>query len=212
MEIITQVCSTARNPDSPLLILLHGWGSNENDLPGLVNVLDFDIDYVSPRAPFSLPYANGYAWFENPVVERAKRKNEAKLSGDIFLNWLKEQESAGEIDPQRKIILLGFSQGGAMVTHLLNRAELASRLSAVVMLSGYLPFDADDTHAETPDIPVFHGWGTLDTIVEPAESERAKCWFKNNYSSVVDVNYPMDHSICLEEVQEISRFLKVHLS
>ncbi|GHT80919.1 hypothetical protein FACS1894125_0670 [Actinomycetota bacterium] len=208
MEITTAIYSkiTPTSIETPLLVLLHGWGSNETDLPGLAQALGLGLDFVSLRAPFSLS-VGGFAWFLDPVVERSKRDNQAKLSGDVILNWLEGEIAAGKIAKDRKLILLGFSQGGAMVSHLLTRSELAGKLAGVIMLSGYLPFDSDEVKSENSDVPVFHGWGNLDTLVEPEESTRAAKWFKNNCQTIVDKNYPIEHSICLDEAQDIAGFV-----
>jgi phospholipase/carboxylesterase len=218
-EITNQIYSPRFNhseKSQPFMLLLHGWGSNEHDLPGLAEALSSGLDYVSVRAPFVLPGTggSGFAWFIDPVVSRSKRDNEAKLGGDILLSWLESQEKSGQIQPDRPIIVVGFSQGAAMSSHILLRDELVGRLNSVVMLSGYLPFNSDDIvpASSTSDskscLPVFHGWGNADDIVEPSESLRAKAWFTNNFVNLTQHTYSgMTHSICLEEARDISNFL-----
>lgn len=209
----------ANESTKPLLVLLHGWGSNEHDLPGLADALSIDIEYVAVRAPFSADspgiydggYAWGYAWFFDPVVAHSERDAQAKIAGDAFISWLETQQNTGKINPGRPLIILGFSQGGAMCTHLMLREELKSRLVGVAMLSGYLPFDISNQDIKpcNAKLPVFHGWGDADDIVAPKESEQASKWFADNFDDVTDKTYSgMMHSIRLDEVNDLRVWLK----
>ncbi len=97
---------------NPLIVLLHGYGSNERDLPGIVSWLGADNPWVSLRAPIGLDHG-GFAWF--PITTPLNPP-----SGDLdaataaIWAWLDEHISA-----EVPLIIIGFSQGGMMVTQLL---------------------------------------------------------------------------------------------
>ena len=117
----------------PLLILLHGRGTDENDLLGIANAFSSDFIFVSIRGPYAFPYG-GYTWFE--ADDRGNFNIDQLLSsGDLIIQCLDEIEKTYQVDPHRTF-LFGFSMG-AMVS-LTTALFFPQRIKAVVAHSGLL--------------------------------------------------------------------------
>src|SRR5262245_15371022 len=122
---------------SPLLILLHGIGSNEEDLMGLEPYLDERLLIVSARAPLAYGFG-GYAWFEiqwrpnGIAIDRAQ----AERSRDLLVRFIGEAAAAYGADPAR-VYLMGFSQGAMMSGWVaLTQPDL---VAGAVLMSGRIP-------------------------------------------------------------------------
>jgi phospholipase/carboxylesterase len=182
----------------PLLVLMHGRGSHEHDLFALAPLLPAEAVVVSLRAP--LPLGPAFSWF--PVAEPGMPSPVAAAAAtDAVLEWLDTVETAGPI------WLLGFSQGGAMVTQLLRFAP--ERFSAYVNLSGFsisgeLPADES---LESLRPPVFWGRDPADPVITASAIERTDGWLPS-HSTLTKREYPgIGHSISREELDDVNRFL-----
>ncbi|HET9221245.1 MAG TPA: PHB depolymerase family esterase, partial [Roseiflexaceae bacterium] len=134
--------STREAGAPPLLILLHGIGSNEEDLIGLEPYLDERFLIVSARAPFSYGWG-GYAWFEiqwmpdRIAIDRAQ----AEQSRDLLVRFIGETVAAYGADPAR-VYLMGFSQGAMMSGWVaLTRPDL---VAGTALMSGRVPEELRD--------------------------------------------------------------------
>ncbi|SDD07506.1 phospholipase/carboxylesterase [Sanguibacter gelidistatuariae] len=189
--------------ETPLLLLMHGYGSHESDLLGLTPHLPAELATVSVRAP--LPAGMGYAWV--PIADPGRPDPAATQdAADAILAWLDDAVPAST-----PVALLGFSQGGLMVTHLLrSRPE---RFFAGVVLSG---FTADDVVAGDDALaaiapPVFFGRGDRDQIISEATFARTSDWLPR-HTTTTEVVYPgLGHGITSEEIEDVAAFLRAHL-
>jgi len=128
--IVTHLSSGLESWDGakPILVMLHGYGSNEQDLAGLSGYLHGDFPWVSLRAPLSLaPGSN--AWFPlaapgNPLPENVEHATE------VLWAWID-----ANLPADAKLIALGFSQGGLMASQLLRTRP--ERIAATVILAGF---------------------------------------------------------------------------
>ncbi|MDR2082563.1 MAG: hypothetical protein LBP35_02935 [Candidatus Ancillula trichonymphae] len=195
-------------PD-PLMILLHGYGSNEFDLPGVAEALELQLNWVSLRAPLELDEcAGGFAWFNSPIKNNLEELLRAAAeNSNLIKEWIDQQKSCGLIQQDQKFIFLGFSQGAVQVTHLLTRSGLQPHIHAVVALSGYLPFASDFEARGTNQIKVFHGYGLADTIVTPNYSEKVTAWLEQNTSSENHAYSGLMHAISMQELDDIKKFI-----
>lgn len=191
--------SAAAGEDAPLLVLMHGYGSHEHDLVGLAPHLPRGLRTVSVRAP--LTAGPGYAWV--PIVDPGRPDPSATQdAADAVLAWLDEHVPAST-----PVALLGFSQGGLMVTHLLRTRP--ERFFAGVVLSGFtadvtLPGDA--TLAEIAP-PIFFGRGDVDPIITPEAFARTSAWLPE-HTTLTEVLYPgLAHGISQQELADVDRFL-----
>jgi phospholipase/carboxylesterase len=167
----TQIRTIERKPHvavpaaPPLLLLLHGYGSNEHDLFDLADWLDPRLHVVSARAPLALPWG-GFAWYHlggapgNLVPDPASRA--AAL--DLLAKFVADLPARVGADP-RRVYLLGFSQGAVLSLGLAMRAP--ERLAGVVVASGYLDpaLRIDPPSAGLTDLPVLQIHGAYDDVI-----------------------------------------------
>jgi phospholipase/carboxylesterase len=149
------------------------------------------------------------AWYDILTPSLVKQEDAAGIrASERAIHALIEREMARGI-PSENIVLAGFSQGCAMALHTGLRLPL--KLAGVMGLSGYLPLlDLADAerHAINADTPIFLAHGTQDPVVsiDRAEASRAKLTALGY--DLQWHTYPMQHSVCAQEVNDISRFLQ----
>jgi phospholipase/carboxylesterase len=187
--------------DAPeVLLLLHGFGSNEQDLPALGPLLAPELPWASLRAPLTLPHG-GYAWF--PIM-RPGNPAPASIAAatDAIWEWAEEN-----LRPEAKIVGIGFSQGGLIATQLLRTRP--ERVAATVVLSGFVQAasqPADEQLASDRPV-VFWGRGTEDRVITEAAVERTAQWLPA-HSTLTERVYPgLSHGISNEEIADIRAFL-----
>lgn len=148
------------DPAAPLVVLLHGRGSNEREILGLADRLPSGPAYAAVRAPIA--EGGGYAWFANRGIGRPVAES---LAGTMswFRTWLDTVAPAG-----RPVVLVGFSGGAAFAGGLL-LADPA-RFAGAAILYGTLPFDAGVPVAagQLAGVPVFVAHGEQDRVI-PSE-------------------------------------------
>ncbi|MEF2977436.1 alpha/beta hydrolase [Subtercola sp. YIM 133946] len=199
-----------RLPMSPLVIIMHGYGSHENDLISLAPLLPEGIVAASLRAPLLAPHPieNGFAWFTigDPGNPRISGVDDAALS---VLEWLDRVEAAYGTPPS--IAPMGFSQGGAMAVHLLR--SVPGRFVAAVNLSGFVvagQVHGDRSMAELRP-PVFWGRDVADPVITAEAVARTEEWLPE-HSTLTAKLYPgIHHGVSQEEVADVSAFLGEHL-
>jgi phospholipase/carboxylesterase len=150
----------ADDPATPLVVLLHGRGSNERDIIGLAGHLAPGASYAAVRAPIA--EGGGYAWFANRGIGRPVAESLAETMA-WFRTWLDVVAPAG-----RPVVLAGFSGGAAFAGGLL--LDDPARFAGAAILYGTLPWDAGvptDT-GRLAGLPVFVAQGDQDQVI-PAE-------------------------------------------
>lgn len=200
-EAVIWSASEADREGRPLLVLLHGYNSNEGDLFGLAPYLPLEPAIASLRAPIFTGY--GHAWFPllSEGAERALAAADA--STDAILAWLdREAPDASSIG------LLGFSQGGAMALELLRRAP--ERFAFAVNLSGFaLPGErAGDARLAELATPVFWGRGTADGVITADYVARTQQWLPGHADLDERIYEGLGHSIAERELADIAAFLR----
>ncbi len=150
----------ATAPGSPLVVLLHGRGSNEDDIITLADHLPDGIAYAAVRAPIT--EGGGYAWFANRGIGRPVAESLTETMA-WFRTWLDAMAPAG-----RPVVLVGFSGGAAFAGGL--ALDDPGRYTGAAILSGTLPFDAGvpTTPGRLAGLPVFVAHGDADTVI-PAD-------------------------------------------
>ena len=215
MSLETRQLETAPNP-RVAIIVLHGLGADGNDFVPIARELDLSavgpVRFVFPSAPVQPVTINGgmrmRSWYDILGAELDRREDEAGLrASQTLVEALIEAEVARGI-PATRIVLMGFSQGCAMT--LLTGLRHPQRLAGLVGLSGYLPLAAStaaERSAANADVPIFLAHGRFDGIVpiDRALATRdallalgyAPAWHE----------YPMEHSVCLEEIADLNAWL-----
>lgn len=205
MEITKALTKLNGNAKRPVFVLLHGWGSNEYDLPDLLRFCAPDADYASLRAP--IDYGMGYTWFgtwdHEGVPTGASLDEQALAAAEAVDRWV-----AANIPVERDVVTMGFSQGGLLAGHLLRVNP--ERYRAAVCFSGWLAPGAleGDGRLATIAPPVFYGHGAADTIF-PEEDVAAMGAFWREHGTLTEKVYPgMAHSINMPEMRDVAAFLQ----
>ena len=206
---ITKALTRLTGPETaPVFVLLHGWGSNEYDLPDLLNYCGAgSADYASLQAPIA--YGMGYTWFgswaHEGVPEGESLDKQALEAAEAIDAWV-----AANIPAGRPVVTMGFSQGGLLAAHLLRCNP--QRYAAAVSCSGWLAPGPVSGDAELAALkpPVFYGHGAVDDIF-PKADVTAMGEFWREHGTLPEQVYPgMAHSINMPEMRDIQRFLEAN--
>ncbi len=200
------------------VIWLHGLGADGSDFEPVVPELGLDgcpgVRFVFPHAP-QIPVTcnGGYvmpAWYDIVSLDADSRVVDAAgiLVSRQAIRRLIERENQRGV-PCARIFVAGFSQGGAVAyATALTHAE---SLAGVIALSTYIPtpmlLEAEATAANRA-VPIFVAHGSEDDVVSPGLGIRARDFLIRHGYGVEWHEYPMPHSICLEEVQDIGHWLR----
>ena len=194
----------------PLLVLLHGYGSHERDLAALTAHLGPGPVVASLRAP--LPAGPGYAWF--PITDPTRAGHPdldlANAATTGVMRWLEETQALARTSGP--VALLGFSQGGAMVSHLLRHHP--EQFACGVLLSGFtVPglVGGDQALAEIAP-PVYWGRGLADPLIGAEAIERTERFLSAHTTLTARTFAGLGHSVSGEEVAEVAEFLRTHLT
>lgn len=197
------------------IIWLHGLGADGHDFAGIAPELrlpgDMPVRFVFPHAP-SIPVTinNGYvmpAWYDILEMTIDRRVDVEQLTRSAeAVHALIEREVERGID-SRRIVLAGFSQGGAVILHA---ALTCSRpLAGAMSLSSYFPTaDVLTPAPANAGLPVMICHGSFDPVVPDALGRKAEAALKALGHPTQWHSYPMEHSVCLEEVRDISAWLQ----
>ncbi|WP_300765793.1 alpha/beta hydrolase-fold protein [uncultured Bifidobacterium sp.] len=205
-------------PGRPLIVCLHGWGSNEADIADIMRYIAPFNDYVSLRAPLVLEEGGSsssglpigaYSWFHDCVPTGEDLDRDAYAAAVAIDRWVK-----GNIPADRDVVPLGFSQGGLLAVHLLR--VNAARYRAAISLSGFLaPGVVDGSAPEDDELPeretpVFFGYGLADTVIPRYEIQAMSAWL-DEHTWLTSHGYPrLDHSVSLEEFADIRQWLMLN--
>jgi phospholipase/carboxylesterase len=206
---------TAPQPTASV-IWLHGLGADGHDFVPIVPELrlpsDLAVRFVFPHAPHRPVTINrGYvmrAWYDIAETEFGRREDEAGIrESEQTMRALIQRETERGISSER-IVLAGFSQGGAVVLH--TGLRLPQRLAGILALSTYLPL-ADtlkaEAHPANADVPIFMAHGTDDPIIPLALGESSADLLTRRGANLEWRTYEMEHSVCLDEIQDIAGWL-----
>jgi phospholipase/carboxylesterase len=198
------------------VIVLHGLGADGNDFVPIAQELQLDavgpVRFVFPHAPvMPVTINNGYqmrAWYDILGFDRGSREDEAGLrKSQAAVEQLIAGQKARGISASR-IVLAGFSQGCAM--SLLTGLRYSEPLAGIAGLSGYLPL-ALQTAAERSQAnartPIFLAHGSEDNVVLIDRARASLKMLQQLGYGVEWGEYPMGHSVCMEEVADLNRWL-----
>jgi phospholipase/carboxylesterase len=206
---------TAPNPTASVIIL-HGLGADGNDFVPVASELDLraigPVRFVFPHAPTRPVTINGgyvmRAWYDILGLDSQQREDEAGLrESQSLVEGLIAREKARGV-AARRIVLAGFSQGGAMT--LMTGLRHDERLAGLVGLSGYLPLAAKaeaERHAANRDVPIFLAHGTQDPIIPIVRARASRDALVAMGHAVDWHEYAMPHSVCAEEIADLERWL-----
>ncbi|MBD2099820.1 alpha/beta hydrolase [Leptolyngbya sp. FACHB-261] len=194
-----------------LMVVLHGWGSNPQDLAGLVPYLGLpQVEYQLPAGPFRHPHsANGRAWYDLSFGfgSSPQAQNGLLQSRQALLSWLEGLEASTGIPPERTV-LAGFSQGGAMTLDV--GLRFSKPLAGLICMSGYLVELPPASQVSRSPILVTHGRRDQVVPLQAAQATRdalQKVGLKVQYQE-----FDMGHEVNPAALAEVGRFLSSQLS
>ncbi|MDE2343928.1 MAG: alpha/beta fold hydrolase [Betaproteobacteria bacterium] len=211
---------TNHNPTASV-IWLHGLGADGYDFVPIVKELQvpdaLPLRFIFPHAPLQpVTVNNGMvmrAWYDVSYDGLERRTDDnGVLRSAAAVEALVAREIARGIPP-RRIVLAGFSQGGAVALTLGTR--FGKRLGGIMALSTYLPMLDELSGAASPenrDIPIFMAHGIQDNVIPLNMAEASRTRLSELDYPVEWHTYPMAHSLCMEEVEAISAWLQQNLA
>lgn len=178
----------------PLLVLIHGYGSNENDLFSFAEYLHPDLLVISLRAPLNLPMM-GHAWYSIHFDDEQGKwsdDDEAIASREQVLAFLESLQHDHPYDPSQ-VHLLGFSQGAILSYSL--ALTYPNRFASIVALSGYL--NENITQLPKPeDAPALYAaHGSLDEVVPFEWGKRSAELLKQKGFAIQFDTFPVGHTV-----------------
>jgi phospholipase/carboxylesterase len=215
---MTLECIEMQSTDAPRasLIVLHGLGADGNDFVPIAQELDLaavgGARFVFPHAPMRPVTMNGgyvmRAWYDIAGTPGARVEDEAGLrESRSQIEALIAREVARGM-PAERIVLMGFSQGCAMT--LLTGLRHTERLAGLVGLSGYLPLaarTAAERSAANADVPIFLAHGRDDPMIALDRATASRDALLALGYAVEWHDYAMPHSVCMEEIVDLNRWL-----
>lgn len=206
IEINSQNCTAS-------VIWLHGLGADGSDFVPVVEMLNLPhIRFILPHAPYQKVTCNNgaemRAWYDIYGVINGSREDEAGiLKSQAYVMRLIAQEITRGV-PANRIVLAGFSQGGAVVLQTALRHSQA--LAGVMALSTYLPLKASLNAEKTianQYIPLFMAHGTHDNVISLAVCQTSIQTLQGTNYRIDWHEYNMAHSVCMPEIEDIKQFL-----
>ena len=199
------------SPHPPLVILLHGYGSNEADLYALAEKLPVEFLVISARAPHTLSLGQ-YAWYalDYSSGEAVHNETEAEESRLLLRRFIDQVCKEFPVDTKR-IFIIGFSQGAIMGYSV--ALTFPSLVCGVGALSGRLleqikPIVNVERVAGEQKLALFVGHGTLDKVLAVAHAHEAKAYLEGLNISLTYNEYPIAHAISSDEMQDLAEWLK----
>lgn len=199
------------------VIWMHGLGADGYDFAPIVPELQLPtapgVRFVFPHAPVQpVTINNGMmmrAWYDIKLPNLAMREDETGIrQSEKAIRALIARENQRGI-PTSRIVLAGFSQGCAMALHTSLRLE--ETLAGVVGLSGYLPLAdmlENERQAANQQTPIFLAHGSMDPVVTINRAEASRDKLQSLGYQVSWHTYPMPHSVCAQEVFDITNYLR----
>ena len=202
------------SPPQAAVLWLHGLGADGHDFEPIVPELRLakPVRFVFPHAPVQPVTINGgmrmRAWYD--ISDGAIRREDeggVRASQKLIEALIEREKERGTA--AGKLVLAGFSQGGAIA--LQTGLRHAQRIAGVMALSTYLPIAdklAAEASAQNRDAPIFMAHGSYDPVIPLARAEQSRGILQALGYAVEWREYSMPHSVCPEEVADISGWLR----
>ncbi len=218
-ELLPALAIEPTRPTTASVIWLHGLGADGHDFEPIVPQLgleDMAIRFIFPHAPMRPVTINmGYvmrAWYDisAPDLSQGQDEDGTRESERQIQAWIQQQIDSGI--PAERILLAGFSQGGAIALH--TGLRYPQTLGGIIALSTYLPLAdtvADEKHAANKDIPIFMAHGHEDPIIPISHARQSRDKLMELGHEVEWHEYTMPHSVSPSEIEAIARWVRKRL-
>jgi phospholipase/carboxylesterase len=214
LPLVYNYQAARQNSESaPIVLMVHGYGSHENDLFGMAQALPPNMHYLSVRAPRSLGFG-GYAWYDinfNQVGDKINNIEQAQIAKKTLRQFILEFRAAFGLT-NNKLWLMGFSQGtilsyGYALTH-------PTEVEKVIALSGYVLKDIVPSEYRPQDLQhldFFVSHGTQDDIL-PVQAARQTVEFLEKLKiSHSYQEYPVGHGVSPDNMQALKAWVQKRL-
>ena len=194
---------------NPLLLLLHGYGSNEEDLFSFATELPDHYYVISARAPYSLQYGS-YAWYAinfDADENKFSDHDQARTSRDLISTFIDELIINYSIDPNN-VTLIGFSQGSILSYAV--ALSYPEKIQRVVAMSGYLNLDIVTENYKNnnfSNLKIFASHGTVDQVIPIEWARKAKPILEHLGIECVYKEYPIGHGISPQNFYDFKNWL-----
>ncbi len=218
-QLLPAITLEPNRPADAAVIWLHGLGADGYDFEPIVPQLGLEelaIRFILPHAPMRpVTINNGYvmrAWYDitAPDLSQGQDAQGTRESEQQIQALIQQQIDSGI--PSERILLAGFSQGGAIVLH--TGLRYPQPLGGIIALSTYLPLAdtvADEKHTANSDIPIFMAHGNGDPIIPIIGAQRSRDRLIELGHEVEWHEYTMPHSVCPSEIEAIARWVRRRL-
>ncbi|MBX9604632.1 MAG: dienelactone hydrolase family protein [Gammaproteobacteria bacterium] len=214
MSLLSCVEVEPTRPANASVIWLHGLGADGHDfepvVPHLGLASELAVRFVFPNAPrMPVTLNNGFvmpAWYDILSLDLDRRVDQSQLRASAAaVGKLIERENARGV-PSARIVIAGFSQGGAVGFEL--ALTWPERLAGLVALSTYFATQASiEPHAANAGLPILVGHGTQDPMVDERFGRASAARLRDLGYAVDYRDYPIEHSVSLEEIKDIGQFI-----
>jgi phospholipase/carboxylesterase len=191
-------------PGQPVVVLLHGYGADEQDLPSLMSFLP-DLPWAALRAPISLGQ-QAFAWYaaKDPLTPAPDDVEPATIA---IWDWVEQN-----IPVDSPLVVLGFSQGGLMATQLLRTRP--ERLAATVILAGFMCTGEQtaDTELTLKKPKVFYGRGANDQMISREAVKHLNVWLQAHTRAQTKTYEGLGHSVDARVMVDVASYLAAQLS
>lgn len=195
---------------NPLLLLLHGYGSNEEDLFSFASELPEEYYVISVRAPYNLqPY--GHAWYAihfDADENKFSDDLQAQQSRDLIASFIDEVLEKYPI-AKEQVTLIGFSQGS--ILSYATALSYPEKISRVVALSGYLNENIlapEYRKKANQHLQFYISHGTVDQVIPVDWARKAKPFLENLGFSVTYKEYPIGHGVSPQNFYDFKNWLE----
>jgi len=204
-----------------VVIWLHGLGADGHDfepvIPHLKLIDGLNVRFIFPHAPIQPVTCNNNiamrSWYDILELSEIRKINEQDLiETSETINQLIEQQVQSGI-PAEKVLLVGFSQGGAVALH--TGLRYPHPLAGILALSTYMPREnslKNEASDANKGIVIHMAHGDSDDMVTPRASKKAFDALTKHHYNVSYNQYPMGHELCLKEIRDIGLWMNALLS
>ncbi len=194
---------------NPLLVLIHGYGSNEQDLFSFASELPDEYYIVSARAPYDIQYGS-YAWYAinfDADQNKFSENDQARSSRDLIAQFIEELTANYPIDPQN-VTLIGFSQG-AILSYAVALSH-PEKVQRVVAMSGYLNTEIlEENYLKNSfsNLKIFTSHGAVDQVIPVEWGRKAKPFLENLGINTTYKEYPIGHGVSPQNFYDFKNWL-----
>lgn len=207
-HIIRHPKTAIKNPS--LLLMLHGYGSNERDLFSFANDLPDELLVVSAQAPLSMGFG-AYAWYTiHFEADDSKFSDipEALVAKDLVIQFIDELQATYHFNPD-KSILMGFSQGSILSYAV--ALSYPDKIKNIVALSGYVNEELitnSENELSYKDLDFYCSHGTIDEVIPVEWARKTKQYLENKNISHVYQEYHVGHGVAPKNFEDFKNWMK----